>query len=541
MSLTLSKELMEATGVQRLLTLAQNAFHHRADREVSIDISKTTDNELREIIRAANELQDGKTSRASEAILKARAGSFGHPIPNFKAFEEVLRQFLLHNLIDGWIYARGEDGKLYPELVTSIHYEPGNQREKQSPRIKVHTTYYGKTDRDRATQRVGVMKETYTFDPHDVTKRRIADALAESGLYAETEALKAEYMGSMERHAKVTSTGFAKQFRLNGVPFHFESDHYRKRGTSHSNRRVIHDLDGDAYAAVENHAESELFIATTEGTGFIPEHPVIRLFDLKTHEFYWAHSDFLSPHQYDKTLRHKLVLPASHRDLLDVLTTDLDAFTSDFIEGKSAGNIILCKGIPGVGKTATAEAYSELIDRPLYSIHSGHLGSTASQIAENLQQLFQRAKRWSCVMLLDEADVFVLRRGDNILQNAIVAEFLRALEYMDVLLFLTTNRPDDIDDAIISRAAAIIEYHVPPPEDAAAIWRVMAAQFEVTIEDDLIRSLISSFPKIAPRDIKMLLRLALRVSRKHDEPLTIDVFRRCAMFRAIEIAQQVNA
>ena len=59
--------------------------------------------------------------------------------------------------------------------------------------------------------------------------------------------------------------------------------------------------------------------------------------------------------------------------------------------------------------------------------------------------------------LLDEADVFVLERGLDLVQNAIVAEFLRTLEYFDGLLFLTTNRMNGVDEAILARCAAVIE------------------------------------------------------------------------------------
>lgn len=103
---------------------------------------------------------------------------------------------------------------------------------------------------------------------------------------------------------------------------------------------------------------------------------------------------------------------------------------------------------------------------------------------------------------------------------------------------MTTNRPDDIDEAIVSRCAAIIDYHPPTPQNAAAIWRVMATQYRADLDDELITKLVATFPKIAPRDIKMLLRLALRVSNASNEPLTLEVFRRCAMFRAIDM---VNA
>ena len=44
------------------------------------------------------------------------------------------------------------------------------------------------------------------------------------------------------------------------------------------------------------------------------------------------------------------------------------------------------------------------------------------------------------------------------------------------------------------------------------------------------------FPTIPPRDIKMLLRLALRMGKHRGEELSIDLFRQCAMFRAIKMA-----
>ena len=44
---------------------------------------------------------------------------------------------------------------------------------------------------------------------------------------------------------------------------------------------------------------------------------------------------------------------------------------------------------------------------------------------------------------------------------------------------------------------------------------------------------MAGFPEIAPREIKMLLRLALRVAAHRNAPLTFDVFRRVAMFRGL--------
>ena len=536
MSLTVSTDLVEATDAEQLKSYRDYANGLRGDRELEIDTATLDVDGLNDLLAAAKAVGDTKTARAVDSILFARAGRFDKPVANFKAFKGVLEAFLKADMIDGWIYVTGDDGKLYPQLVTAVSYDDGMSygRGKSNPTVCIHTISYGFALDGNYKPHFGVNEKAHRFYPQIVANRRVADILAAEGIYKESVALREAHLKSLERHREVTQDAFAKQFRVTGAVYHYEGENYQRRGQELSARKVIHDLDSKDYAPAQRNAESYLF-AEGDGLGLLPEHPVVKVFDLRTHEFFWVHADNMEPHSYDKSLREKLILPPTHRDLLDVLTTDLGAFVNDFVEGKSAGNVILCKGIPGVGKTLTAEVYAELIERPLYSIHSGALGTTAEAIEENLKVIFQRGSRWNCVLLLDEADVFVVQRGNNIEQNAIVAEFLRTLEYFDGLLFMTTNRPDDIDEAIISRCAAIINYAPPTAPDAAAIWGVMATQFQVELGDELIAELVSLFPQIAPRDIKMLLRLALRVAAAKNEPLTVKTFRRCAMFRAIKM------
>lgn len=541
MSLTISAKLLVATtcpGLQEARELVSN--WRRETHEYKINIEALDDKDIQDLVKVATAQKDVKTARAAESIALARKGTFNKPVPNFKAFQGVLQAFLASNLIDGWIYVTGPDGKVYPELVTGVSFDDGGPVRGNTPSVRLHTASYTISD-DRRHVSLGTQHSSHSFHPADVAHRRISDILAAKGIYKETNALRAAYDETITRHRNLTQKAFAKQFRVNGQVYRYQEGNYRRQGLSLTNRKVVHDLKEEDYGAFEAFVESSLFENTkSEGVGRIPEHPLVRVFDLKTHDFFWVHSDNLSEYKYDKSLADKLILPASHRDLIEVLTTDLDAFVDDIVEGKSAGNVILCKGIAGVGKTLTAESVSEIIEKPLYAIHSGNLGTTAEDVQKNLQVIFERGKRWNALLLLDEADVFVTRRGDNLEQNAIVAEFLRTLEYFDGLLFLTTNRPNDIDEAIISRCAAIIHYDVPTSEAAAAIWRVMANQYGTSLKDSMVNDLVRIFPGIAARDIKMLFRLALRVSRKRNLPLDLDLFRRCAMFRAIKMAPSEN-
>ena len=374
----------------------------------------------------------------------------------------------------------------------------------------------------------------HVFKPRDVVNRRIADILADNGLFKETAELRDSFAKSFKRYQDLVQDGFTQQYRVTGRLLFSTTNNGRTQVPSGvENRKVIHDLENTRDDLC---FENPAFDVPAHGDAVpVPVHPIARVFDLKTHGFCWVNADFMTPYVYDESLRDKLVLPETHRDLLDVLTTDLDVLTSDIIEGKTAGNIILAVGKPGLGKTLSAEVYAELTHKPLYSVRSGELGTTVETVSKGLSELFQRCKRWGAVLLLDEADVFVMRRDDNIGRNAIVAEFLRTLEYFEGLMFMTSNREHDIDEAVIQRCAAIIRYGAPDEAHVRQIWAVMEELFKVKLGEQLIDQLIGAFPSIAPRDMKMVMRLAIRYATKKERELSLDVFTTCALFRNIAV------
>lgn len=136
-----------------------------------------------------------------------------------------------------------------------------------------------------------------------------------------------------------------------------------------------------------------------------------------------------------RTRYEDLVLPRGHKKLLQALVafstreqessvTPLAAphFTMDVVHSKGEGLIILLHGPPGVGKTSTAECIAAQLNRPLLPITCGDLGRTPRELERNLDEFCGLAHKWRCVLLLDEADVFLSRRekGD-IDRNARIA------------------------------------------------------------------------------------------------------------------------
>ncbi|HED1231812.1 TPA: AAA family ATPase [Citrobacter freundii] len=535
MALTIKTETLKATTSPTFEALRNRYSHRSSDDEIAVDPLCLSRDDLNELLQACRGDGESKNRRALESIITALEGDFDKPVSSFPAFGRVLLQYLKSNRIDGWIYRRGHDGNLYPGLVTAIKEVKSEKNSDRPPSLLLQISWYGFGEYSHSKKVYGTQLTALNFEPNEVARRSVAKTLADRDIYHETHELKQEYLEQLTRFKEVVDGQFGNQFKATGRAVRMESYSYSDRNLEIAGHKLIHDLpdsECDAYGA---EVESPLF--EDDQFGLLPEIPVQRYFDLSLQDLIWIHANNVEPYKYDKELPKKMVLPEDHRDLLDILTTDISAFTSDIVEGKSAGNIIMCVGSPGLGKTLTAEVYAEVIERPLYSIHAGALGTNADDIEKNLRTILTRAKRWNCVLLLDEADVFVMQRGASLTQNAIVAEFLRTLEYFDGLMFMTSNRGSDIDEAIIPRCAAIIHYDVPEKSDAQKIWKIMGENFGVNIPDELVRSLVNTYPELPPRDIKMLLRLTLRMSVKEQGSgsiPTLDIVRKCAMFRGIE-------
>lgn len=103
-------------------------------------------------------------------------------------------------------------------------------------------------------------------------------------------------------------------------------------------------------------------------------------------------------------------------------SSGVGVLSQDIIRNKGKGVVILLHGVPGVGKTATAEAVAQKWGKPLFPITCGDLGFTANAVEKSLGEIFRLAHLWGCVLLLDDADVFITQRTKTDLQrNALVS------------------------------------------------------------------------------------------------------------------------
>lgn len=263
---------------------------------------------------------------------------------------------------------------------------------------------------------------------------------------------------------------------------------------------------------------------------YVPTHPYLAVFDLKRHLRMKIHVANLTEYVYNTALRKQLILPEAHLTLLDTLLASTDPFV-DIIKGKTGNTIILCQGPPGTGKTLTAEIYAEYQKRPLYSVQCAQLGIDPESLEKNLKKVLVRGRRWNAVILLDEGDVYLHERGSDLVQNAVVGVFLRILEYNENTLFITTNRGDHVDDAILSRCTAQIRYTIPTKEHQEQIWRTLVVANNIVLPLDIVKKIAAEYPTLSGRDVKNLLKLANLMAKQRKCKITPELIREAKQFK----------
>ncbi len=531
---------------------AELAFSQLQDEEVTF---------LRELYAAGDADQRARAAQIHTLQDAMNDGGERYDGDDIEPLVPAIARYLAKDAIRGWMFSAAITGKPMAWVVTRIDYTPASGEESGRVLIELKANTKGR-----------LASVTVIILPRDLANRTVAQIFAAKGYLKETAELIRSYDETAESYFDWRAR-YGAQFSAQGVAYYAENPTATHRDTDWSrkdvvvlssgggsarlvndegilNERVLGlDTTGDILSLYMRRAAKSLRFKSEDEVERLqaempkgvftqlPVHFYILMFHLELHHYLWVHVNDVQPYAYQPELKDKLILPGEQTDLIDILTAEMDVLMDDIIAGKSGGTTVLCAGPAGVGKTLTAEVYAEIIRRPLYRVHSGQLGLNVAAMEVALKDVLTRAQRWGAVMLIDEADVYIRRRDDNIATNAVVGVFLRVLEYFNGLLFLTTNRVDDIDEAIISRCIALIKYRPPEADARRRIWRVMTDQFQLAVDDAQIERLSALFPGASGRDIKGLAKLVAKYCHQKQLPPDLDAFKRCSVFRGLDMAE----
>lgn len=255
--------------------------------------------------------------------------------------------------------------------------------------------------------------------------------------------------------------------------------------------------------------------------------PSVYGYSLRDKEWLQFYLDCTSQIEWNSTAFDSLVLPKEQENLKELILAFAKSHSKssfdDVVQGKGRGIIMQLSGPPGVGKTMTAESVAEVMQVPLYAMSAGDLGSDANRVENNLKDILRMIPKWNAVLLLDEADVFMeARTATDLQRNELVSIFLRMLEYYEGILFLTTNRADEIDPAFESRIHVSLAYQNLDFNSRRHVWNQFlsrSANAEV-FSDEQLDDLAAV--ELNGRQIKNMLKTAGLLAWSQDKKLEFE-------------------
>lgn len=465
-------------------------------------------------------------------------------ITSLQGLEKMLRQAIKSSNLK-WIMYRNKDGNFIPMAVSEIKYHGRSRDDEALLTVELYSmrldsgSWY---DDDKELKLKKVLKRVHFYnsdlfgedeyysnveleedetDDEDSPKKSkkkkntskdvtLLDVLNNKYLTLVTKKYIEEYNQNINQYNSISKeigqvyTGTGKAYMI------------AEGKRSYSNWSYLNEEDKVSKLVIDSirtKEDSESVSSKDFGTLQVPIEPYVLTYNLSMYCYASVHVSNLEKYKFNKDLLEKLIISDNKKKLLNSLIESKNNFV-DIIQGKSGGMVILCSGLPGTGKTLTAEIYSEIMEKPLYSIQSSQLGVNVEDIEKNLNNVLRRSDKWNAVLLIDEADCYVYKRNNEILQNCIVGTFLRLLEYYNGILFLTTNRPEIVDDAIMSRVTAHIKYDYPSKGDTFKLWSVLSKNFNKKIDMVTVNKIWDAYEPICGRDIRNLLKMLSKYNPK---------------------------
>lgn len=135
-------------------------------------------------------------------------------------------------------------------------------------------------------------------------------------------------------------------------------------------------------------------------------------------------------------------------------------------------------GIPGTGKSITAEAIAHKLGMSIIRANYGELESSlVGGTSENLVLVFNKAEETKSLLFFDEADAVLSRRISNLSQaadhgvNSAKSTLLTLLDKFNGIIVFATNLFDNYDEAFLRRILFNVEFLAPDFPMREQLWK----------------------------------------------------------------------
>jgi hypothetical protein len=233
-----------------------------------------------------------------------------------------------------------------------------------------------------------------------------------------------------------------------------------------------------------------------------------RIISLEAHHHPMGGGSSVKVHRLAKVKREDVILPQKTLTTLDRNVAGFMA-TRDALKAMrfQARKGLLFYGPPGTGKTYTIHYLaSQLPNHTTLLITAEQVGLLGEYF--RLARFLQPA-----LMVIEDVDLIARERtqmrsgGEEVMLNRLLNEMDGLREDSDVLFILTTNRPDQIEPALVSRPGRIdqaIEFPLPDEEGRAKLTRLYSRNLQVSA--DIVDLIVLRTKGVSAAFIKELMR-----------------------------------
>ena len=185
-----------------------------------------------------------------------------------------------------------------------------------------------------------------------------------------------------------------------------------------------------------------------------------------------------------------------------------------------SGFIVLLCGPSGTGKTMTVHGVANRLGKRVLQVDFASLRGKHSQgggddVDADLRGLFREAEMSDAVLFFDECEALFRSRelsgGDRLLRA-----MLQEIEKHSGLVFLATNRPAELDEAMHRRISTVLEYAPPGTAQRREIWRTLRDKGKVRSDPAIDWDAIALKYELSGGFIKNALLSALLFALKRD-------------------------
>ncbi|MBQ9396722.1 MAG: AAA family ATPase [Proteobacteria bacterium] len=186
-----------------------------------------------------------------------------------------------------------------------------------------------------------------------------------------------------------------------------------------------------------------------------------------------------------------------------------------------AGLSVLLSGLPGTGKTMTAQVLAHELKRALYVVDLSrvvdkYIGETEKRLAK----IFDEAERSQAMLLFDEADSLFAKRtsvksSNDRYANLEVNYLLQRLEAYSGVSILTTNFAGGLDEALARRIQFKINFPMPDKMQRIELWKRLVPPKAPLADDVCFEALAERFEMSGGHIKNAVFRASIQAASEH--------------------------